>query len=317
MHFVIIGSGAVGGYFGARLAQAGNQVTFIARGEHLKVMEKSGLALKSINGDFHLSDPNVVENTDNIENVEVILLAVKAFQLSSTIALLKPVISKHTRIIPLLNGINAAQKLIELGICSINIYGGLAKIISKVSSPGVISHTGAEPHITLGRLNIEQYVSSENDANSESIEVEQKRLEEISNVLSLANISCGLSNNIELALWRKFIFVAAWGALASLDNKSVGEMRSDINRKEKLVAIVDEYALIANAEQINITKALVEQTLKFLYSLPEHSKTSMQRDIAQGHLSEFDVLVKYPFQLSQKHQLYTPVLNECYQQLSL
>jgi len=304
MHFVILGSGAVGGYFGARLAQSGQEVTFIARNQQLAVMKKSGLQIESIKGDFHLSNVNVIADTKAVKNVDVILIAVKSFHLSEALQSIKGLVSQQTRIIPLLNGVNAIEEIVSAGFERDNIYGGLAKIISKVKAPGVISHTGAEPHITLGCVTEQQ------------TNLEQQRLEQIAQCFKEAGVSIGLTKNIHIALWRKFIFVAAWGALAAIEDKAVGALRSDDETKEQLSNIIKEYAQIANAVNVRVKDEMVEETLKFINKLPFNSKTSMQRDIANKQVSEFAVLVTYPYLLSLKHHLNTPVLDACYQQLS-
>jgi len=307
MHFVIMGSGAVGGYFGGRLAQAGEKVTFIARNQQFKALKENGLHIKSIKGDIHLTKVDVTQTASDIKEADVIFVAVKSFQLTSAFQQIRPIISKSTRIIPLLNGVNAIEAIRSAKIADENVYGGLAKIISDVKAPGIISHTGAKPHITLGLAHV-----IDDAANV----IEQNRLTEITNKLTNAGISVGLTSNIHLALWRKFIFVAAWGTLASVVKTPVGILRSHHASKELLEQIVNEYAQLANAENIAITEDMVKETLAFIGALPEHSETSMQKDIAHGMHSEFAVLVEYPKQLAEKHRLNTPVLDFCYACLS-
>ncbi len=307
MHFVILGSGAVGGYFGGRLAESGQNVSFIARGEHLSVMQQQGLTINSINGDCLIKPAKVVKNGEALTAApDVILLAVKSFQLNDVLPQLKAMITPSTSIIPLLNGVNAAQILIENGIDALNIYGGVAKIISELSAPGVIAHTGAEPHITLGRLR--------QNNNAAYLEQELPTMEAITDCFKQAKVSIGIAKDIELALWRKFIFVAAWGAFAASLKLPLGSLRQSEHR-EKLLAIINEYAVIAQALGVAITEHLIEQTVNFIDALPANSETSMQRDIANGRPSEFDSLVTYPYQLAKHYRLATPVLEHCYQQL--
>ncbi|MEW6992020.1 ketopantoate reductase family protein [Colwelliaceae bacterium 6441] len=306
MHFVILGSGAVGGYFGARLADSGQQVTFVARNEQLKCMQAQGLKVESINGDIFLPKVSVTDNLQHIENVDVVFIAVKSFHLTSILTSLTTIVSKNTRFIPLLNGVDAIEKLLASGLNDKQVYGGLAKIISSVKSPGVISHTGAEPHISLGLL-----------ASQQADLTEQKTINQIAQCLKCANISVRITTNIDLALWRKFIFVAAWGALASYEQKSIGELRQNKATKDKLSAIVHEYALIANSLKINITNEIVNETLRYLSLLPERSQTSMQRDITQQRCSEFNVLVEYPYQLAKEKNLNTPLLDICFEKLQM
>ncbi len=300
MHFVIVGSGAVGGYFGAKLAQHGKQVTFIARNEHLSAIKERGLAVKSINGDFHLETVTVQKDTAGIENVDVVILAVKSFQLRHAFELISSILNDTTRIVPLLNGVDATNQLIDTGIEKRHIYGGLAKIISKVSQPGVISHTGAEPHITMGLLEL----SCEKQ--------EFERFDQITQCIKSCQISLRTTENISIALWRKFIFVAAWGAIAATENKTIGELRSLPNRNT-LVQVINEYIDIAKANGVDVPENVAQEIMTFIDALPEASKTSMQRDIEQSKPSEVDSLVSYPYHLAKKYNLTTPILLHCHQ----
>jgi len=311
MHFAIVGSGAVGGYFGAKLAQSGEQVTFIARNEHLKAMQTRGLSIKSIYADFHLSKVTATNDYSKVQIADVILIAVKSFQLKDALNNIKVIINENTRIIPLLNGVSAIELLSELRIPTRQTYGGLAKVISEVESAGVINHKGAKPHITCG-LNKSQRQLPDNQ-----LREEVSRLENIALCFKQAGVSIGISQNIDISLWRKFIFVGAWGAIASLNDESIGLLREG-DKRVKLIAIIDEYALIGNSLGVDINEAMKQEVMKFIDLLPEKSKTSMQRDISnrrKGKLtdSEFEVLVKYPYFMAKSHQLKTPVLNECYE----
>ena len=183
MHFVILGCGAVGGYFGGRLAQHGENVTFIARGQQFESMKASGLTINSIEGDVKLAKVNVIDalslTSDSLTiPADVIFICVKSYQLSAALVQVKPLISAKTRVIPLLNGVNAADVMQQQGIASANIIGGLAKIIAEKSADGVINHTGAKPHITLGCFA---------EQNAKVIETEQ--LSAIAKRLKLAGIS--------------------------------------------------------------------------------------------------------------------------------
>lgn len=312
MHFVIVGCGAVGGYFGGRLAQHGEDVTFIARGDHVKTMQQSGLTINSIEGDVKLSNISVVDAQNihhkSLQNpADVIFLCVKSYQLQSAITQIKPLIAEDTRVIPLLNGVNATDIMQKNGIALGNIFGGLAKIIAEKTSEGVISHTGAKPHITLGALP---------QKNATLAAQETIQLSAIAKRLKLAGISVGVTSDIELALWRKFILVAAWGALASTRRLNLGEIRSQSHIAFLLERIVNEYVDIARKIGVNISEKHVKETMTFLSRLPDSSETSMQRDIAAGNSSEFDVLVAYPMTLVTQFNLSTPVLTQCYQRLT-
>jgi len=308
MHFVIVGCGAVGGYFGARLAQQGEKVTFVARGKQFHAMQASGLTLKSIEGDVQLAKVNVVEaaklTADSVSvAADVIFLCVKSYQLVSAIAQIKPLIAKHTRVIPLLNGVNAVDVMQAQGIDIANIFGGLAKIIAEKTADGVIHHTGAKPHITLGAYS--EIVTAD----------ETEQLSAIAKRLKLASISVGVTSDIKLALWRKYMLVAAWGALAAARKLNLGEIRSQSHLAFLLERIVNEYADIARQLGVKVGDKHIKETLGFLSRLPDNSETSMQRDLAAGNNSELDVLIAYPMTLVAELNLSAPVLTQCYEKI--
>jgi len=320
MHFVIVGCGAVGGYFGGRLAQHGENVTFVARGQQLQTLQTSGLTINSIEGDAHLSKVSVV-NAENLSlnslttPADVIFLCVKSYQLPTAIAQIKPLIHQHTCVVSLLNGVNAADVMQEHGISKENIFGGLAKIIAEKTVEGVINHTGAKPHITLGAFNFEGVTHESAELALAKKTADTEQLSKIAKRLKLAGISVGVTSDIELALWRKFIFVAAWGALASARKLNLGEMRSQSHIEFLLERIINEYADIARKMGVNLNNKHIKETLTFLSRLPETSETSMQRDIATGQQSEFDILVAYPMAQVTALKLSAPVLTQCYQRL--
>lgn len=320
MHFVIVGCGAVGGYFGGRLAQYGENVTFVARGKQFQSMQASGLTINSIDGDVTLDKVNVLDAENlTVESLitpaDVIFLCVKSYQLLSAIAQIKPLIHENTRVIPLLNGVNAADVIQEQGVRPENIFGGLAKIIAEKTTEGVIKHTGAKPHITLGAFTHKNLAHESKELVLMAKTADTGRLSNIVKCLKLAGISVGVTSDIELALWRKFIFVAAWGALASARKLNLGEMRTQSHIEFLLERIINEYADIARKMGVNLNNKHIKETLTFLSRLPETSETSMQRDIAAGQQSEFDILVAYPMAQVTALNLSAPVLTQCYQKL--
>jgi 2-dehydropantoate 2-reductase len=329
MHFVIVGCGAVGGYFGGRLAQHGENVTFVARGQQFQRMQTSGLTIKSIEGDVQLDKVSVV-NAQSLTAetlatpADVIFLCVKSFQLPAAIAQIKALILPHTRVIPLLNGVNAVDVMQDHGIALENIFGGLAKIIAKKTSDGVINHTGSKPHITLGVFSDEVLEDSRVDSRFEQVDEVKaaqvkaevtERLSAIAKCFKLAGVSVGVTSDIKLALWRKFILVAAWGALAAARKLNLGEIRAKSHITFLLERIVNEYADIARKAGIKIGDKHIKETLSFLSRLPDSSETSMQRDLAAGQYSEFDVLMAYPMTLVAEFNLSVPVLTQCYQKI--
>ena len=151
MNIAIIGAGGVGGYFGGRLAQAGNNVTFVARGQHAKCMIDNGLQILSPNGDYLIKDAQVVDSPLKLSHPELVLIGVKAWQVKEIAQQLNHVISEDTVIIPFQNGVMAVKELLD-ELPEKNVMGGLCSIFSKIKEPGVIEHMSADPTLVFGEL---------------------------------------------------------------------------------------------------------------------------------------------------------------------
>src|SRR5215475_10846300 len=151
MRIAIFGTGGVGGYFGGRLAQAGEDVTFIARGEHLRAIRDKGLRVDSLNGDFVINPAKAEDDISRVGPVELVIVGVKAWQVPDAARAMKPMLGSQTTVLPLQNGVDAAEQLAaELGAG--NVVGGLCKIVSFVVGPGHIRHAGFTPLVVIGEL---------------------------------------------------------------------------------------------------------------------------------------------------------------------
>ena len=151
MRIAVVGVGGVGGYFGGRLAQAGHDVTFIVRGEHLKAMLQQGLRVESINGDFAVSPVQATDNPDDVGPVDLVILGVKAWQVAETTARLGPMLGPNTLVLPLQNGLEASSQVAEV-LGPAPVLGGLCAIYSFITAPGCIRHIGIDPRVTFGAL---------------------------------------------------------------------------------------------------------------------------------------------------------------------
>lgn len=289
MHIAIIGTGGVGGYFGARLAQAGNDVTFVARGEHLKILLKNGLTLKSILGDVHIPDVKATDKISDIENPDLILLAVKAWQVKEIRDELKSIVSPSTVIIPLQNGVSAVDELAET-VDRPNIMGGLCRIISKIESPGVIRHFGITPTIVFGEL--DKTISD--------------RAVEINAMFNNAGIESKLSEDIEAEVWKKFISICVSGLMA-VTKTSYGEIRELKETREMMIALLNEVYALSQKIGLNIGQDFVEKTVSFIDSITYDSTPSLARDVWEGRPSEIDYQNGTVVRLAEKFGVDTPI----------
>ncbi len=149
MRIAIFGSGGVGGYFGGRLALAGQDVTFIARGEHLRALRSTGLRVDSIKGDFTVSPVLATNDPAQVRNVDVVILGVKAWQIGEAAHAMAPMLGPATFVLPLQNGVEAFEQLAAV-LGRDRVLGGLCKIVSYVVEPGHIQHAGFEPFVAFG-----------------------------------------------------------------------------------------------------------------------------------------------------------------------
>ncbi len=261
MKIAILGTGGVGGYFGAKLVQAGNDVSFLARGAHLRAIQKSGLKVKSILGDFQVSGVKATDKIAELKNSELILICVKAWQVKEIRDDLKTIVDSNTVVLPLQNGVLAAEELSET-IPKGNIVGGLCRIISKVDSPGVINHFGVQPSIVFGEFNGEK----------------TERVQSMDEVFRTAGITSRISNAIETDLWKKFIAICVSGLLA-VTNTTYGELREIKETRELMIGLLDEIFMLSKSFGVNLEEDFVEKTVSFIDTFPYDSTSSLTRDV--------------------------------------
>jgi 2-dehydropantoate 2-reductase len=271
MRFAIFGVGAIGGYFGARLIQAGEDVTFIARGDTLKALRKKGLRVDSIKGDVVLSPVTVTDDPATVGVVDVVLLGVKTWQVPEAGKSIQPLIGEETIVLPLQNGVEAADRLAEI-LGSENVCGGLAKIFSFMVRPGHIQHSGLEPYIAFGELDNQQ----------------TRRVVTLLQTLKDAGIKAEIPSDITAALWEKFLFVVSWGGVGAITRAPIGVIRTLPQTLRMLEQSMQEILAVARACQVNLREDIIAASLDLIGALPPNSTTSMQRDIAERRPSEIE-----------------------------
>jgi len=271
MRAAIFGVGAVGGYFGGRLAEAGEDVVFIARGEHLQALRANGLQVDSVNGDIRLPSVAATDDPSRVGTVDVVLVGVKTWQVSEAARSLQPLIGENTLVVPLQNGVEAALQLAEV-LGSRHVCGGLVKIFSFIAGPGHIRHTGVDPYIAFGEFDNRRSARTEN----------------LLQTLKNAGIKAEIPSDITAALWQKFLFVVSWGGLGAVTRAPIGLIRSLPQTRRMLEQAMQEIFEVAENRQIRLADDLVATTLAFIDQLPPNGTTSMQRDIAEGRPSELE-----------------------------
>lgn len=272
MKIVIFGSGGVGGYFGGRLAFSGQDVTFIARGAHLAAIQKDGLRVDSIGGDFIVQPAKATDDPRSLGTADLILLAVKAWQLDEAIEQMKPLLGEETAIVPLLNGMEHMDQLLA-AFDRKTILGGLCRISVFVAAPGHIRHVGVQPYIAFGELD-----------NSKSERVESIR----AMFAALDGILVEVPADIHVTMWEKFVFISGTSGVGAYTRQPIGMYRDEPEARKMLMDAMHETASVARARGVNLSEALVEETMKRIDNLPHAMLASMQKDIMEGRPSELN-----------------------------
>lgn len=294
MNIVVFGAGGVGGYFGGKLAQAGNDVTFIARGKHLQAIKSNGLLIKSIQGDFKVH-PKVTDDVTNIKNPDLVILGVKSWQVEDVAVQLKPIISENTLVLPLQNGADNADRLRAI-LPHKNVLAGLCKIVSRVESPGIIDHFAFDPEIVFGEYDNEN----------------SKRVQNLSMLFDNAGIKNKVSEDIHLDIWKKFLFIATVSGIGALTRVEFGAMRDDEHIRQIMYQTANEIVAVANAKGITLTNDDIEMILKIVDNLNAKTTASMQRDIMDGRPSELDNFNGYIVRQGKELHITTPANSFTY-----
>lgn len=289
MKISIIGTGGVGGYFGAKLAQAGNEVSFLARGAHLEAMQSEGLRVESILGDVHVSNITATDQISELESPDLILICVKAWQIKEVAAELKEILNEDTIVLPLQNGVMATKELEEFLPASA-IMGGLCRIISKIAAPGLIRHIGVTPTILFGELD-------------RSISQRALRLH---STFDQANIKSRCSENIEADLWKKFIAICVSGLLA-ITHTTYGELREEPETRAMMIDLIDEVYALSQKMGVDISPGFPEKTISFIDSFPYESTSSLTRDVWEGRPSEIEYQNGTVVRLSKAMGVHSPI----------
>ena len=290
MRIAIFGSGGVGGYFGERLALAGNDVTFIARGEHLRALRSTGLRADSIKGDFTVSPVLATNDPAQVRNVDVIILGVKAWQISEAAHAVAPMLGPATFVLPLQNGVEAFEQLAAV-LGRDRVLGGLCKIVSYVVEPGHIQHAGFEPFVAFGEW--DNHLSD--------------RVTILRETFTQAGVEAKVPADIEAAVWNKFLFIAGFSGVGAVTQSPAGVLRSLPQTRGLMEQAMREIYEVAKARGIRLPDDSVNQALASLDSLPENAMSSMQRDIMAHRPSELESQNGAVARLGREAGIETPV----------
>lgn len=294
-------AGAVGGYFGARLAAAGHDVFFIARGAHRDAIVKNGLKIESVHGDMHLAKPNVTDDPAEVGPVDIVLFAVKLWDTELAAEAARPLLGPDSRLITFQNGIDSVDRLSAV-LGADRVVGGAAYIATVMASPGVIRHTSQFAILRIGRAD------KKPDA----------KLSAFVDAGKAAKLDIDLSADIQRELWQKFIFLTAMaGSTASL-RSTIGPIIADPELREFFHALMEEAFAVGKAKGVALDHAYIDERMNFLVNKIEPGmRASMAHDLERGNRLELDWLAGKVRALGREFGIPTPASDTVYTVLKL
>jgi 2-dehydropantoate 2-reductase len=295
MRIAVIGAGGVGGGFGAALAKAGADVTFVARGRHLDAMLTRGLVVRGGRGETHIVPTRATDEPAKIGKVDVVLFCVKLWDVESAGARIKPLIGPDTAVIPLQNGIDAADRLIPiLGVAA--VMGGVAQISASITEPGVITQVGTFMRMIFGELDGRR----------------TKRGEDFLVLCQKAGFDATLSEAIRTELWMKFILLATNASITAATRQPIGRLRDDPDIRPVIVAAFKEVIEVGRASGVTLPSDALDRILDFIGHAPPAMKASMALDLERGNRLELPWLGGKVVELGRKLNVPTPVHGMMY-----
>ena len=290
MKIVLMGSGGVGGYFGARLAANGADVTFIARGEHLAAMRRDGLKVLSANGDLTVKPVKATDDPASVGHADLVMIAVKLWSTDDATRTIAPMMGPNSAVVSWQNGVVAEDILIK-HYGKERVIGGVSNIAALIEAPGVIRHNGTMARLIFAELNGKP----------------SKRIDAFAALCKQANIDHVVSDDINRAIWQKFIFLASFSGMTCATRLSIGPIRTDPETRAMLKAALGEVVAIGRAKGVSLPDDQVEQSLTWADNLPPTMVASMLGDLNRGNRLELPWLSGNVVKLGEELGVATPV----------
>jgi 2-dehydropantoate 2-reductase len=294
VHIVVMGSGGVGGYFGAKLLRGGAAVTMVARGPHLEAMRRTGLTIRSaVEGDGVVR-PAVVERLEGVARADAVIFCVKSFDTEDAAGRLWSVLGPDTPVLSLQNGVDNEDKIDgALGVG--RALGGVAQVFATIESPGVIRHQAA------GRI-----IFGEMDGRV------SERAERLREAFARAEVPVELSRDIRRALWEKYILICGVAGTTAVTREPLGVIRDSPPTWQLFRTIVAEVTAVARAAGVDMPADTVDQTMKFAQGIAPGSRASLAQDLLQGRRLELEALHGHAARLGERLGVPTPAVFAVY-----
>jgi 2-dehydropantoate 2-reductase len=298
MRFAILGSGAVGGYFGAKLAKSGQQVTFIARGAHLDAIRSKGLEIKSPKlGDFIVRAP-AASDTATVGPVDVVIVAVKAYDNQTALPMLAPMVDDSTVVLTLQNGVDSVDQIAAI-VGVDNVLGGTTYVATALEAPGLIVQTGVHRTILFGEV----------FGNRDRI---SPRVQAIAGVMAGADIQVTPVADARVPIWDKFVYLAAFSGFTGASRLAIGHLWQYPHVQEMFYAACREVAAIAKAEGVAISPDRFDTLKEYMTNIPPTTRSSLLIDLEQGKRIEVEALQGAAVRRAKTHGVPVPILSTLY-----
>jgi 2-dehydropantoate 2-reductase len=295
MRIAILGTGGVGGYYGGLLAQAGHDVALIARGKHLAAIQEHGLRVESVHGDFAVRPALATDDPTQVGPVDLVLVAVKSYDLEAAAEAARPLVGSETAVLPLLNGLDAAERLAKV-FSSAHILVGLTHISSSIIAPGIIHQISTVRRITFG----------ERDGSI------TPRAERIRDALNSGGAEVVLTSEAEVALWEKFLFIASISGVCCLARQPIGPVVNTPESRQLFIDALQEVAAVGHARGVALSPDIVERTLQMTETFSPETKPSLLLDLEAGRRLELEAMSGTVVRFGHKVGVSTPVHRVIY-----
>lgn len=300
MRVAIMAAGGVGGYFGGRLQAAGHEVVFFARGAHRDAMRMRGLRIESPLGNLELPEVEVSDDPESVAPADIVLFAVKLWDTEAAGELVRPVITRDTRVITVQNGVDSVERLAPILGAGV-VVGGTAFISSVIKEPGVIGHVSNFARLRCG------WLDGRNDERVSSFVAAAKA----------AGIEIVESPTMQLDRWTKFVFLVALSGATGLTRMPIGAVLADADTRALARGIVEETIAVGRAIGVAFPEGCADERFHALETLPPATKASMLYDLERGNRLELDWLSGHVVELGRVHGVATPMNSAVYTALKL
>jgi len=298
MKFAVLGSGAVGGYFGARLARAGQDVTFIARGAHLEAIRSQGLAVKSATlGDFRVR-AEAESDTSRIGPVDVAIVSVKAYDNATALPMLAPLIGAHTVVLTLQNGVDSVDEVAAV-VGEPHVLGGTTYVATALEAPGLIVQTGVHRSIIFGEVFGDRSRIS-------------PRVQGIADILATADIQVTPVADARVPIWDKFVYLVAFSGFTGASRLAIGHLWKFPQVQEMFYATSREIAAIAQAEGVTISANRFDTLKEYMDHIPPTTRSSLLIDLEQGKRIEVEALQGAAVRRAKRLGVPVPITSTLY-----